>query len=144
MNPKLSRLSKVIVINAFVFHLILMLYAPFTHTDAGRGSMAEEKELKSLEMRVAAIEDKLAKTQITEEEMRTYHKVAAAMGMTPGAGVPAAPQLSPQFCVISRSRIVFCWRGPIVPTAECTCGPCDPQAGAGGGGFAGGFGGFGT
>ena len=40
--------------------------------------MTEEKKPteKTLEMRVAAIEDFLAKRQVTEEEMRTFEKVA--------------------------------------------------------------------
>src|SRR5437868_736666 len=106
--------------------------------------MAEKggEDVKSLEMRVAALEDKLAKSNISEEDMRTFERVAAAMGISPGAGMGAAaagtqPQLSPQLCTIARSRIVYCWRGPITPTFECTCGPCNPQGGGAGGGFGG-------
>jgi hypothetical protein len=43
----------------------------------------------SLEMRVAAIEDKLSQLNITEDEMRTYSKVSsilAGRGGSPGAG----------------------------------------------------------
>ncbi|MEO8127827.1 MAG: hypothetical protein ABI822_12085 [Bryobacteraceae bacterium] len=92
-------------------------------------------------MRLAAIEDKLSKMNITEEEMKAYEKVAGLMG----AGVPAAtPQLSPQICTIARQRIVYCWRciRPIITVCECQCGPCI-ESGGGGGGFTGGFGGFG-
>ena len=77
--------------------------------------MAED--LKSLEMRIAAIEDKLSKMNVTEEAL-------------------------PQVCV-ARSRLVFCWPGirrPIITVCECQCGPCME---GGGGGFGGGFGGFG-
>ncbi len=98
---------------------------------------------KSLEMRVAAIEDKLAKMNITEEEMKAYEKVSALIGG--GSGAAATPaQLSPQICTISRQRIVYCWRciRPIITVCECQCGPCI-ESGGGGGGFGGGFGGFG-
>ncbi len=39
-----------------------------------------ESGQKSLEMRVAELEDKLSKVHITEEEMNPYHKVAALTG----------------------------------------------------------------
>jgi len=50
--------------------------------------MAEEKspekkstdQPKTLEMRVAELEDKLAKMHITEEELKAYHKVSALLG----------------------------------------------------------------
>jgi hypothetical protein len=105
--------------------------------------MAEKggEESKSLEMRIAAIEDKLSKMHITEEEMKAYEKVSALMG---GGGHPMmGAGTSPQVCTIARNRIVYCWRSPgptIIPSCECTCGPC-AQGGAGG--FGGGFGGFG-
>jgi len=35
------------------------------------------QEAKSLEMRIAAIEDKLSKISVTEDELRTYQKVAS-------------------------------------------------------------------
>jgi hypothetical protein len=100
--------------------------------------MAED--VKSLEMRIAAIEDKLSKMHVTEEEMKAYEKVSALMG---GAGA-AAHQASPQICTIARNRAVFCWPGirrPIITVCECQCGPCIESGG--GGGFTGGFGGFG-
>lgn len=104
--------------------------------------MANEKETTSLEMRVAALEDKLSKVHITEEEMKTYQKVASLLG----GGVPAAgsaPALSPQICNISRTPIWNCWRfrTPIF-VCECQCGPCNPESSSGGG-FGGGFSGFG-
>ena len=104
--------------------------------------MADEKvPSKSLEMRIAAIEDKLSKMNVTEEEMKAYEKVSGMMG----GGVPAAsPQLSPQVCTIARQVFVQCWRciRPIITVCECQCGPC--IQGGGSGGFGGGFGGFGT
>jgi hypothetical protein len=53
--------------------------------------VAEEKKQKekSLEMRVAELEDKLAKVHITEEEMRAYHKVSNLLGGQ--AAAPAEP-----------------------------------------------------
>jgi len=108
--------------------------------------MAEPKGSsdKTLEMRVAELEDKLAKLNVTEEEMRAYEKVSALAGGGLGA---ADPSLSPQLCKcqISRSRLV-CIHRSIIPRQivrfcyECTCGPCNEGGGFSGGG---GFGGFG-
>src|SRR3954454_8540058 len=44
----------------------------------GDSPMADDK--KTLEMRVAELEDKLAQVHITEDEMATYNKVAAKLG----------------------------------------------------------------
>jgi hypothetical protein len=98
---------------------------------------------KTLEMRVAELEDKLSKLHITEDEMKAYHKVSSLVGQQ------AAPSLSPQVCVISRcvtsnciSTVCIqptCIRQPCI--YECTCGPCSCilQSKAPGGDF-GGFG----
>jgi hypothetical protein len=55
---------------------------------------------KSLEMRVAELEDKLSKIHISEEEMKAYHKVASLVGAHAGAapGAQASPSLS-YFCL---------------------------------------------
>jgi hypothetical protein len=101
--------------------------------------MADEKDhAKSLEMRVAAIEDKLAKLNITEEEIKAYEKVSAMLG----GGVPAASAQASAPVPIARQVVVQCWRciRPIITVCECQCGPCIM---GGGGGFGGGFGGFG-
>src|SRR5436309_599078 len=100
---------------------------------------------KSLEMRLAALEDKLSKMHVTEEEMKAYEKVSAMMGDAPAMSTQSSPQLSPQVCVVARSRTVYCWRciRPIITVCECQCGPCNPQGGGFTGGFGGGFGGFG-
>ena len=111
--------------------------------------MADEKtDLKSLEMRLAAIEDKLSKLNISEEDMKTYEKVANALGTAGGqVGLTPNPD-SCTVCQISRQRLVCINRG-IIPRQiirfcnECfECGPCA----MGGGGFSGGggFGGFGS
>jgi hypothetical protein len=113
-----------------------------------------EKE-KTLEMRVAEIEDKLAQMHITDEEMKAFNKVAGAMGLTGGAeGAPmSAPAAGGASAAAAPSRAIAINRGLciqcIVPRRgiqciifcnECTCGPCTQ---GGGGGFGGGFGGFG-
>lgn len=110
--------------------------------------MAEEKKQneKSLEMRVAELEDRLAKLHVTEEEMRTYQKVSNLLGGQPAA--PAEPlggsscALSPQLCMIPRAvaRAV-----PMYPIHGCDCylecAFCAPIRGVRWGG---GFGGFGS
>ena len=115
--------------------------------------MAEEKaDLKSLEMRIAAIEDKLSKLNITEDELRTYEKVAAALGGQTAA--QAQPGISAGGCInecaIARG-ITPRGIGPrgvvprtIVPRFVCECNECMPFGGGGSGSFGGGgFGGFG-
>jgi hypothetical protein len=104
--------------------------------------MADDKsDAKSLEMRLAALEDKLAKLSISEEDMKTYERVANALGGSQTAAQPAPDTC--QVCHITRQRLVCINRG-IIPRQiirfcnECQCGPCN----MGGGGFSGG-GGFG-
>src|ERR1041385_8436385 len=50
--------------------------------------MADQPKEKSLEMRVAELEDKLSKVHITEEEMKAYQKVSSLLGggVSPRAG----------------------------------------------------------
>jgi hypothetical protein len=108
--------------------------------------MPEEKtDIKSLEMRLAALEDKLGKLNITEEEMKAYEKVSGMLG-TGGVSYQPAPDAC-QPCQISRQRLVCINRG-IIPRQiirfcyECNeCGPCGWGSGGSFGG--GGFGGFG-
>lgn len=97
--------------------------------------MAEKKDpeqQKSLEMRVAELEDKLSKIYITEDEIKAYQKVVGLLGGASG------------FCFLCR------WP-PIPPCAcryPCVCfcfecgGGCFPGGGSGSGG--GGFGSLGT
>ena len=123
---------------------------------------------KTLEMRVAELEDKLKGMQVTEEEMRAYNKVASLMG---GGGAQAAaatptlaqPALVPADCVISQcvrpcTIVSQCVR-PCTIVSQCIR-PCVIQQciractiiqdcinECGGGGFGGGGiggGGFGT
>jgi hypothetical protein len=48
------------------------------------------QEEKSIEMRVAELEDTLRQLHITEEEVAAFHKVSNALGGAAGA-VPSAP-----------------------------------------------------
>jgi hypothetical protein len=41
-----------------------------------------QEDPKSLEMRVAAIEDKLSKMSVTEQDLQSYQKVASLLGVT--------------------------------------------------------------
>ena len=116
--------------------------------------MAEQKgseQAKTLEMRVAELEDKLSKIHISEDELKAYHKVNSLMGgQAVAEAAPAATtaQLSPQVCTIARSisrsitprSISPINRGIIGECYECSCGPCLQS---GGGGFTSGFGGLG-
>ena len=79
---------------------------------------------KTLEMRVAELEDKLSKLHITEDEMKAYQKVSSLVGQQ------AQPSLSPKVCVINRcisvgciTTVCSCIRQPPC-IYECTCGPC--------------------
>jgi hypothetical protein len=122
--------------------------------------MTDQKEEsgRSLEMRVAELEDKLAKLQVTEEEMRAYEKVSTLLGAaaaTQGADFPmssstAVPGQVPM-STIGTPRLVCINRG-VAPRVvrylcnvcyECTCGPCSACLSGGGGGGVGG-GGFGN
>ena len=113
---------------------------------------------KTLEMRVAELEDKLSQVHISEEDMATYNKVAAKLGAGGVPCVPAAPCVPPSPCVPSINpcvqhinpcvaqvciRCIRCIINPIIhPITWNDCiGPCAPGGAAGGGGGFGGFGG---
>ena len=122
--------------------------------------MADEK--KSLEMRVAELEDKLAQVHITEDEMATYNKVAAKLGAAQPCTSPcqaAAPQTCVaqqiQSCVAQQCIAQQCLIHPCIikqciiykcihPITWNDCiGPCAPGNCATGGVGGGGFGGLG-
>jgi hypothetical protein len=124
--------------------------------------MADEKQgEKTLEMRVAELEDKLKGLQVTEEEMRTYSKVASLMGTAQlGTSVAAAPAVGltpgPDSCVVSQciracTVVSQCIRACTVVSQcirACTIiqdciNECGGGCAPGGGGFLGG-GGFGS
>jgi hypothetical protein len=110
--------------------------------------VAEEKKQheKSLEMRVAELEDKLAKLHITEEEMRAFQKVSNLLGGQPAApaepagAIPCVP--SPQVCAVARSVGRNVSIGS--PRSGCYMFECSQCAPLGWGGWGGGFGGFGS
>jgi len=133
--------------------------------------MAETKEpghAKTLEMRVAELEDKLSQMHVSEEEMKTYQKVAQKLGTSPCQQCSASPciaaqqaqqpciaaQQAQQPCVASQQaqaqlypiyyrcyyyRCYYYYNNPIY-YADCI--PATGQTGGAMGG--GGFGGFGT
>jgi hypothetical protein len=107
-----------------------------------------EKSEKTIEMRLAELEDKVAKIHITEEELKAYHKVSRLIG---GAGAPAEDvgQIGSTIypCITPRGINRLVTRGiPRINRGinDCNeCGPCG-WGGMGGGGMGGGgFGGFG-
>jgi len=115
--------------------------------------MAESKgpgQEKTLEMRVAELEDKLSQMHITEEEMQTYQKVAQKLGAASPCQQCSSPcvasQAQQQPCVASPQAIhpfyyrcyyFNCFYRPIF-YQDCIPGPL-----SGGGNPGGGFGGFG-
>jgi hypothetical protein len=112
--------------------------------------MAEDKKSgeKTIEMRLAELEDKLARIHITEEELKAYHKVNSLISQGGAMEAQVDPTVSPQVCVVPRQVFRYINRGVITPRInrginECSCGPCNCDVSGGGGGFGGGFGGFG-
>ncbi|MGE3512534.1 MAG: hypothetical protein AB7N65_27030 [Vicinamibacterales bacterium] len=105
--------------------------------------MADEKpKEKTLEMRVAELEDKLSKVHITEEEMKAYQKVASLIGSaSPQAGCVVdcsggcINECAIRACTITRFCTVtrFC---TIIRACTFECGGgCAPGGGSFGGGF---------
>ena len=124
---------------------------------------------KTLEMRVAELEDKLKGLQITEEEMKAYNKVASLLGggAASSSGMEAAGALTPnpdacviaqcvractvvQQCVRACTVVQQCIRPCVIQQCiractirQCCIQDCINECGGGGGGFMGG-GGFGS
>ena len=85
---------------------------------------------KSLEMRVAELEDRLAKLQISEEELKAYQKVSALVG-------PAQAGL-PSLALGFTCRIVcycFCHIAKAIGINDCTPGAPGPPPVSGFGSF---------
>jgi hypothetical protein len=132
--------------------------------------MAEDQKRdveKTLEMRVAELEDRLSKVHITEEEMKTYQKVAGLVGAvspTPNVGCGISPMPNAgcvqdciggcinecairactiaRYCTIARNCTIarYC---TIIRNCTNECFECGGGGGFGsGGGFGGG--GFGS
>jgi hypothetical protein len=132
--------------------------------------MADSKDTghsKTLEMRVAELEDKLAQLHISEEEMQTYQKVASKLGAAApcqqSAASPcvaaqqqqpcvAAQQQAQQPCVASQTNQIsaispFYYRCYYYRCYYYNCyyyNDCILGGGQTGGTGGGGFGGFGT
>jgi hypothetical protein len=102
---------------------------------------------KTLEMRVAELEDKLSKIHITEEELKAYQKVsaligggAAAAGASPAAGCVVdcsggcINECAIRACTIRNCTIIrYC---TIIRSCTFECGGgCAPGGGFFGGGF---------
>lgn len=117
--------------------------------------MADEQKEKSLEMRVAELEDKLSKVHITEEEMKAFQKVSALIGQQQGGVSPQAGcvldcsggcinECAIRACTIRACTVRACTiRACTIRACTFECGgECAPGGGGlmGGGGF-GGFGG---
>jgi hypothetical protein len=111
-------------------------------------TVADEQE-KSIEMRLAAIEDKLAQMNVTEDELKAYNKVAGLMaggGVQPQAGCTTCStgcltECLIRACTIVRSCTIYqCTiiRACTYECLDCT-GPCNVGGlgRIGGGGFGG-------
>lgn len=85
--------------------------------------MAEKETDKTLEMRVAELEDKLKGMQVTEDEMRAYNKVASMMAAAPPTATAATAELTPHpdACIIQQ-----CIRPCVVQ--QCTIRACTIRA----------------
>jgi hypothetical protein len=70
------------------------------------------KKEPSLEMRLAAIEDKLSQLNITEDEMRAYTKVSSVLAGRGAHGTTAPASLNPS--ITSPISVFHCFPPPIV------------------------------
>lgn len=71
--------------------------------------MADSKDpghQKTLEMRVAELEDRLSQTHISEEDMQTYQKVASQLGAAPcqQCSQPCVAAQQPPPCVAAQQQ----------------------------------------
>lgn len=101
----------------------------------------DEKKERTIEMRLAAIEDKLSQLNVTEDEMKAYQKVSSLMGSQAAGPALSGGATAAYICYpILRHRFIPRFR--FIHPAECNeCGPCAESGGGLTGG--GGFGGFG-
>jgi hypothetical protein len=104
---------------------------------------------KTLEMRVAELEDKLSKIHITEDELKAYHKVSSLLGGGGGGISPRAGCILDCNGCINECAIRACTIVRSCTIRACTIRACTYECGGecapGGGGLlgGGGFGGFG-
>jgi hypothetical protein len=118
----------------------------------GGSSASQETGQKSLEARVAELEDRVAKIHITEEELKAYHKVSALMGSAGAATTPLATSPTAgcivdcvggcinecliRACTIRACTIRACTIRNCTIIQQCfECGGGLPGAGGFGGGF---------
>lgn len=87
---------------------------------AEQGGAGEER---SLEARVAGLEDRLSQMQVSEEEMKAYRKVSSLMGGA--AAAPAAPNAGCVDCVVS--CINECAIRQCTIVRQCTISQCIVQ-----------------
>lgn len=95
------------------------------------------EETKTLEMRIAELEDKISKFTLTDEQLAEARKVG-----TLGAASPTFSCVFNCFtCIVHQCIISQCIRQCIISQCirqcfECTCGPCiQSPVGSSGGGF---------
>jgi hypothetical protein len=97
---------------------------------------------KTLEMRVAELEDRLSKMHITEEEMKAFQKVSSALSMAGGAGAGMAPGSAAIPSSINCINCIVCIICRITCIITCRIVADCIQSPTGGGGIGGS--GFGT
>jgi hypothetical protein len=94
--------------------------------------MSPEAQPRSLEMRVAELEDKLARIYISEEEWRSYQKVAALMAGQLCAAPTAqqvpqqAPQQVPQQAPVGQPIVAQCIISQCI-ISQCIISQCIRQ-----------------
>ena len=120
------------------------------------GERGDQPEERSLEARVAELEDRLSRIQITEEEIAAFRKVSAllaaggrtaatgmpgaAAGVAGGAAAGAVEECGVNECGVIRPPIMI--RQPIIRQCTFECFECGP--GLPGGTLGGSFGGLGA
>jgi hypothetical protein len=60
---------------------------------------SDQEKIKTLEMRVAELEEKLAKPQISEEELKTFQKVVTTLSTTGPAALANIPAAQLQYWI---------------------------------------------
>jgi hypothetical protein len=92
-------------------------------SESGAQRSGQSRE-RTLEMRIAELEDKLAQMSISEEEMQTFQKVSGLMAARGGASAMAPNAALPIInrciihCIIQHC-IIHC-----TIISDCACGPC--------------------
>ncbi len=108
--------------------------------------MAEQPDVKKLEMRVAELENLLKQYQaptvdLSKEEIAAFNKVSSALAAFDDWGCGINECRPCRVCVCRVCSVCRVCRVCRVCINECVCGPCNICSS--GGGFGGGFSGFG-